>query len=102
MRDSLAKKRAASGSAKLSKADQAAVSAQLAKEAEVRSRISAVQAKLQRGMQVVRALVASNASQVEREVGTLAKALLASVFAEGAFLLDVSAFDAFLVCAHSQ
>ena len=46
---------------------------------------------------MVRALVSSNASQVEREVGTLAKALLAVVFAEGAFLLDESAFEVFLV-----
>ena len=52
---------------------------------------------MRRGMQVVRALVGSNATQVEREVGVLAKALLASVFAEGAFLLDDSAFVVFLV-----
>jgi type I site-specific restriction endonuclease len=99
-------KRAASGGAKLSKADQAAVAAQLAKEAEIRAKIASVQAKLQRGMQVVRALVSSNASQVEKEVGTLAKALLASVFAEGAFLLDESAFEVFLVrprlCAYLE
>lgn len=97
VRDSLAKKRAAAGTAKLSKADQAAVNAQLAKEGEVRQRIAQVQAKMKRGLEVVAALVASNAERVEREVGILAKNLLATAFAEGAFLLDGRAFEVFLV-----
>lgn len=94
MRESLAKKKPA---ANLSKADRAAVNAQLAKEAAVRERIAVVQAKLQRGVELVQALVASSAEAMEKHVGELAQLLLGSVFASGSFLVDDKAFGVFLV-----
>jgi hypothetical protein len=81
IREAVAKKRAAAGNVKLSKADQAAVNAQLAREAEVRTRIAGVQARMLRGLEVVAALTASNAVRVEREVGEMAQILLASALA---------------------
>jgi urease gamma subunit len=96
VRASLAQKRAATG-AKLSKADQAAVDAQRAKEAIIRGQIAAVQARMKRGLEIIAALVASNAERVKAEVGMLAKVLLATGFGVGSFLLDVRVFEVFLV-----
>lgn len=73
------------------------MNAQLAKEAEVRTKISAVQARMKRGLEVVYALTASNAERVEREVGELAQILLSSAFSDGSFLLDQRAFEVFMV-----
>ena len=75
VRESLAKKKTTS-TANLSKADKAAVQAQLAKEAAVRQQIVVVQAKLRRGVELVSSLVNSNAEAMERYVGELAKLLL--------------------------
>lgn len=97
VRESLAKKKAAQPGAKLSKADQAAVAAQMAKEAEVRQKISDVQARLKRGIELVSALVSSNAEAVERHVGDMAEMMLQSVFGPGSFLVDQRAFDVFVV-----
>ena len=96
VRDSLTKKKSASN-AKLSKADQHAVAVQMTKEAGVRKQIVDVQARLRRGVELVRSLVASNAEAMERDVGELAKMLLRSVFGVGSFLADKKAFDVFLV-----
>lgn len=103
VRASLAAKKAASGaaggSAKLSKADQALVDAQKAKEAEVRQRIAEVQARLRRGTELVASLIASNGAAAQREAGNLAKAMLSTVFGRGSFLVDqdTRAFEVFLV-----
>ena len=95
VRESLQKKKPAT-LANLSKADRAAVNAQLAKEAAVRSQIAIVQARLTRGVELVRSLVASNAEAMEKHVGELARLLLNSVFASGSFLVDNKAFAVFL------
>lgn len=95
VRESLKKK--AATNVKLNKADQAAVNAQLAKEAAVRARVASVQARLSRGVDLVAALVASNAEMMERHVGELATLLLNSVFGPGSFLVDNKAFRVFLV-----
>lgn len=96
-----AKKAAAPGGVKLSKADQALVDAQKAKEAEVRQRIATLQAQLKRGIELVAALVASNAESVERHAGDMAKAMLSTVFGRGSFLVDERAFDVFLVSIYN-
>jgi len=96
VRDSLSKKKTTTN-VKLSKADQAAVAAQMAKEAGIRQQIIEVQARLRRGVELVRSLVASNAEAMERHVGELAKMLLHSVFGVGSFLADNKAFEVFLV-----
>ncbi|ODO11508.1 hypothetical protein I350_00288 [Cryptococcus amylolentus CBS 6273] len=95
VRESLAKKRAAA-TVKLSKAEQALVNAQLVKEADTRSRILEVQAKLKRGVELVSALSKAGSAEVGRWVGFMAKSLLDSVFAHGSFLVDSRAFDVFI------
>ncbi|WWD15877.1 hypothetical protein CI109_100301 [Kwoniella shandongensis] len=96
IRESLAKKKAANPNAKLSKQDQALVNAQLAKEAEVRAQIVKVQGQLRRGIELVAALTAASSAEVEKHVGTMAKALLDSVFGPGSFLVSTRAFDVFV------
>ncbi|KAK8869849.1 hypothetical protein IAR55_000417 [Kwoniella newhampshirensis] len=96
IRESLAKKKAANPNAKLSKQDQALVNAQLAKEAEVRAQIVKVQGHLRRGIEMVAALTAASSADVQRHVGTLAKALLDSVFGPGSFLVSDRAFEVFV------
>lgn len=96
IRDSLAKKKTTS-TANLSKADKAAVSTQLAKEAAVRNKIIQTQAKLKRGVELVSSLVSSNAEAMERHVGELARVMLASVFGAGSFLVTKRSFKVFLV-----
>jgi hypothetical protein len=69
----------------------------MAKEAEVRQKIADVQARLKRGIELVSALVSSNAEAVERHVGDMAEMMLQSVFGPGSFLVDQRAFDVFVV-----
>jgi len=97
VRQSLTKKKAASVGASLSKQDKALVAAQLAKEAETRMRISKLQARLRRGVELVSSLVVSNAEKMERHVGELAKMMLVTAFGAGSFLLDGRPFDVFMV-----
>jgi hypothetical protein len=99
IRDSIAAKKASSGStAKLSKADQALVAAQKTKEAETRTRIATTQARLLRGVELIKCLVASNSETVARHLRVMAECMLASVFGRGSFLVDKSVFRVFLVC----
>ncbi|KIR26892.1 50S small subunit ribosomal protein L19 [Cryptococcus deuterogattii LA55] len=95
VRESLAKKRAATAGVKLSKQDQALVSAQLTKEAATRQQIRQVQGSLNRGIALVSALTKAGNVEVERFAGGMAAALLSSVFAAGSFLVEGRAFDVF-------
>jgi hypothetical protein len=95
VRDSLAKKKAATSGANLSKQDKALVSAQMSKEAGVRAKMAEVQARLHRGIQLVSALVASNAEAVGSRIGEMASLMLDSVFGPGSFLVDGKAFAVF-------
>ena len=97
VRESLSKKKAAITGANLSKADKAAVAAQLAKEAGVRAQIVIVQARLRRGVELVSSLISSNAEAMERHLGDLARMMLESVFGPGGFLMDQRPFQVFLV-----
>lgn len=97
VRESLAKKRAATAGVKLSKQDQALVSAQLTKEATTRQQIRQVQGSLNRGIALVSALTKAGNVEVERFAGGMAAALLSSVFAAGSFLVEGRAFDVFTV-----
>ena len=99
VRETLAKKKTTVG-ANLSKADKAALSAQMAKEAEVRQHIIQAQGRLKEGVELVASLVASNTEGMKRYIGEMAKLLLGSVFGPGSFLVDDSCFAVFLVCLH--
>ncbi|WWD10197.1 hypothetical protein V865_008331 [Kwoniella europaea PYCC6329] len=96
IRDSLAKKKSTQIGGKLSKQDQALVTAQLAKEAEVRSQIAKVQGHLRRGVELVASLTNSLSEETSKHVDEMAKLLLASVFSAGHFLVDGRAFEVFI------
>lgn len=96
VREQLAKKKATTPGANLSKQDKALVAAQLRKEADVREEIALEQARLKRGLELVSSLAASGVSAVESQLGTLAHLLLSSVFGAGAFLVDDRAFEVFI------
>ena len=100
IRDSIAKKKATQPGtqAKLSKADQALVAAQRTKESETRARIATTQARLIRGVELIRCLVASNSEAVARHLRVMAECMLASVFGPGSFLVDEKVFAVFIVC----
>lgn len=98
IRDSIAAKKTASSTVKLSKADQALVAAQKTKEAETRKTIVTTQARLVRGVELIKCLVASNSEAVKRHLRVMAECMLASVFSRGTFLVDKSVFAVFLVC----
>jgi len=99
IRDSIAAKKAAQpGTQKLSKADQALVSAQRTKEAETRTKIAITRARLVRGVELIKCLIASNSEAVARHLRVMAECMLASVFSRGSFLVDKSVFGVFLVC----
>jgi hypothetical protein len=98
VRANVARKKAASGALNLSKQDKALVDAQLAREAETRQKINLLQAKLQRGVELVSSLVTSLAEQVNRHVGEMAKRMLATVFQSGSILVnEVKAVQTFIV-----
>ena len=97
VRDSIAQKKSTQTGAKLSRADQALVTSQLAKEADIRKQISTVQARLQRGTELVRSLVAANSEAVSKHLRVMAEALLNSAFGPGNFLVDERVFSVFLV-----
>lgn len=97
IREAVAKKKSTQPGAKLSKADQALVTAQMGKEADTRKRISTVRASLHRGTELIRSLVASNSEAVSKHLRTMAESLLNSVFGPGSFLVDERVFTVFLV-----
>lgn len=97
VRDSQKQKKSTSVGGNLSKAEKAMVAAQMVKEAEVRRQISACQARLNRGVELVSSLILSNSEAMNRHVGSLAQLLLGSVFGPGSFLVVSRAFDVFLV-----
>ena len=80
LRDSLAKKKAASSSnalANLSKPDRALVDAQLAKEAHIRARVDGVRKTLEKGLALVRCVVRAGVPECAPFLGVLAQLLLA-------------------------
>ena len=97
VRESLTKKKTAGAGDNLSKSDKALVAAQLAKETDLRARISAQQAKVKRGVELVMSLSASNTDIMQRYSGELAELLLVTASGTGSFLLDQRPFEVFLV-----
>ena len=97
IRDTVAKRKGSAIGANLSKAQKAAVSAQLAREAETRKAITATRGRLQEGVELIASLIASNTEAMRRYVGEMASLLLSMVYGSGSFLMDQRAFDVFLV-----
>ncbi|KAI9312237.1 armadillo-type protein [Dichotomocladium elegans] len=96
LRAELAKKKGLDKQKKLTKEEQTAVSAQLKKEAEIRSRIQKVYDTLSLGLQIVHALVKGNSDDLSGSLVTLVRTLLAIAGANGGVLLGDDLVDAYL------
>ncbi|KAJ6493600.1 armadillo-type protein [Mycena vitilis] len=89
------KKKAASGAA-LTKAQQASLHAQLAREAVVRQRVDGVKAQLLRGLAFVRSLVAAGVPEFHMYISSVAGLLLDGALGRGALLVGAVAFETYL------
>ncbi|CAI2178661.1 6583_t:CDS:10, partial [Funneliformis geosporum] len=68
LRESIAKKKGDSSRTKLTKEEQSAVDAQLAKESEIRKNVEQVRLTLLRGLDIVDALVEGNSEAIEKHI----------------------------------
>ncbi|OBZ65072.1 Translational activator GCN1 [Grifola frondosa] len=99
VRKSIASKKGAT-SGTLSKQDLALVQAQLDKESIVRQRVAILKARLERGLHLVRSLVASQVEELHSYVGSISTLLLQGAFGKGVALIRETAFDTYLELAN--
>lgn len=97
VREANAKKRAAKGDVALSKQDQALVTAQLTLEADVRAKIVKVQAQMERGLALIRSLIAADVTLFKDQLTDTLQLLLDGPLEKGSFLVGDEAFKTFLV-----
>lgn len=97
VRKSLAAKQKTAAAPALSKADQAAVKAQLAKEAETRADVGNALALVKQALSIVESLLASRSEVVEEEMPTLVESLGAFVSQQLARLVPAELFAVWLV-----
>lgn len=102
VKKSLAKKKAASAPATLTKPQQALIQAQLAKELTVRQMVAGVKKNLERGLHFVRSLVAANVDEFRSYLSSVASLLLDGALARGSQLVGSSAIETYLVCLFSS
>jgi hypothetical protein len=96
LRKSLATKKPANAS-NLSKQDRALVDAQLAEEAQIRSKVALVKNRLDRGLQLVRSMVAANNAEFHAMISSIASLLLSGAVGRGALLVGSDAFETYVV-----
>lgn len=96
LRKSLANKKAA-GSVTLTKQQQALVNAQLEIESRTRQQVNLVKAHLERGLYLVRSLVAANVPEFSLHISSVASLLLEGALTKGNVLVGPSAFETYLV-----
>jgi hypothetical protein len=90
-------KRAAASNGGLSKADQALVNAQLAREQAVREKIKTTQATLLRGLNLMASLIHARPQEVVDLISHLTSSLFESAFGRGAFLVGSRAYEVYMV-----
>jgi len=96
LRKSLATKKPANAS-NLSKQDRALVDAQLAKETQIRSKVTSIKSRLDRGLQLVRSMVAANTTEFHAMISSVASLLLCGAVVRGTMLVGSNAFETYLV-----
>ncbi|KAH8103551.1 armadillo-type protein [Cristinia sonorae] len=96
VRKSLANKKKATAAPTLSKQDAALVEAQLKKESEIRARVNALKARLERGLRLVHCLVASQVDEVKLHMSSLVDLLLLGGFGMAVQLIGSASFKAFV------
>lgn len=87
VRAEIAKKKGTTQTKKLTKEEQAAVSAQRKKESEIRARVQSVHDQLSLGLGICSALVAGNRQEIESSLVPLARILLNIAIAGGGMLV---------------
>lgn len=96
LRKSLSIKKPANAS-NLSKQDKALVDAQLAKESQIRAKVMAVKAKLERGLHLVRSIVAANPQDFHPLIPSVTSLLIAGAIRRGAIFVGSAAFETYVV-----
>src|SRR5688572_1966418 len=97
LRESIAKKKGDPSlrTPKLTKEEQAAVDAQLAKESVIRKDVEKIHLKLTRGLDIVNALVESNSEAIEKHIVDFMR-MLNIVVQKGGPLVDDKAVNTYL------
>lgn len=96
LRKSLATKKPANAS-NLSKQDKALVDAQLAKESQIRSEVTAVNARLERGLRLVQSIVAANPQELHSLISSVISLLIAGAVRRGALFVGSAVFETYVV-----
>lgn len=92
-----AKKKASQGTSTLSKADKALVDAQLAKESEVRSRVSDALARVHQSLRIIRSLLSLSSEERDGFLPSMVFALLHAANGKNCELFGEEAFQTILV-----
>lgn len=81
----------------LTKQQQALVTAQLEKEAQVRQRVVGIKAQVDRGLALVRGVVSAGVEEFPPYIAPITKLLLDGALKSGKILVGQEAFDTYLV-----
>ena len=100
LRKSLATKKPANAG-NLSKQDKALVDGQLSKESKIRSKVTAVKARLERGLHLVRSIVAANPQELHSLISSITSLLIAGAVRHGALFVGSAAFETYVVSKSS-
>ncbi|KAG6835384.1 hypothetical protein H0H93_001976 [Arthromyces matolae] len=100
-KQNIASKKAAA-SKSLTKQQQALVDAQLKQEAKVRQHVVDVQARLFRGLRIVRSLVQSDVEEFRNQISLVASLILKAPLGRGSVLVGEEAFQTYLVHLPSE
>ena len=100
LRKTLATKKPANASS-LSKQDKALVDAQLAKESQIRAKVTAVKAKLEHGLHLVQSIVAANPLELHPLISSVTSLLIAGAVKRGSIFVGSAAFETYVV-SHSS
>jgi hypothetical protein len=96
LRKSLAERKP-STEASLTKQERALVQAQLEKEALIRQRVTSIKANLERGLDIVRCLIAAGIHEFRSCISSLVPLLLEGAFRGSSMLVGRKPFDTYLV-----
>ncbi|CAG8561777.1 6442_t:CDS:10 [Ambispora gerdemannii] len=95
VREEIAKKKGATNAPRLSKDEQAAVNAQMAKESKIRKQVQEVYFRYIRGLDIINAMIKGNAEKLENYVAELMR-LLTFVVTNGGVLVGDKASETYL------
>lgn len=95
LRKSLANKRPENSS--LSKEDQALVNSQLAKESQVRARVTSIKANAEHGLALIQSIIKANVSEFREYITPVINLIVAGPLSSGSELSGPAAFETYIV-----